>query len=130
MNSAYGLISLVNTYGLDIKSLINGFIKYNNGSGDEVVIKSIGLQNQTLNAFDCYLIGKLTFENNETSKAMIWLTEAITKIDDKTTDETIAEIFKYLSSCEQEIGNSSEAQRYLRISMAIKPDIESVKQQS
>ncbi|CAG2115470.1 unnamed protein product, partial [Medioppia subpectinata] len=127
--SAYGLISLVNTYGLDIKSLINGFIKYDNGSGDEVVIKSIGLQNQSLNAFDCYLMGKLTFENMEYSNAMIWLTQAITKIDNKTTDETIAETFKYLSSCEQEIGISSEAQRYLRISMAIKPDIESVKQQ-
>src|ERR1700722_87632 len=77
-----------------------------------------------LNAFDCYLIGKETFDNKEYLNAKQWLTEAIHRLDDMTSDEIIADIFNYLSFCELKIGKPSEAQKYKRLSVAIKPDIE------
>ncbi|CAG2176441.1 unnamed protein product [Oppiella nova] len=122
-DAAYGVISLVNTYDLDIKSLVNGFIRYKTSSGAEVT----SYENQSkvaLNAFDCYLIGKQTYDNNEYLNAKQWLTEAVERLDDMTSDETIADILKYLSFCELKIGKPSEAQKYKRLSAAIKPDIE------
>ncbi|CAG2177219.1 unnamed protein product, partial [Oppiella nova] len=77
-----------------------------------------------LNAFDCYLIGKQTFDNKEYLNAKQWLTEAIDRLDDMTSDEIIADIFNYLSFCELKIGKPSESQKYKRLSAAIKPDIE------
>ncbi|CAG2178161.1 unnamed protein product [Oppiella nova] len=63
---AFGVISLVNTYDLDIKSLANGFIRSKTSSGAKVT--SNGNQSKVaLNAFDCYLIGKQTFDNKEYS---------------------------------------------------------------
>ncbi|CAG2171222.1 unnamed protein product [Oppiella nova] len=124
-DAAFGVISLVNTYDLDIKSLANGFIRSKSSSGAEVT----SYENQfkfalSLNAFDCYLIGKQTFDNKEYSNAKQWLTEAVDRLDDMTSDEIIADIFNYLSFCELKIGKPSEAQKYKRLSAAIKPDIE------
>ncbi|CAG2174892.1 unnamed protein product, partial [Oppiella nova] len=122
-DTAFGVISLVNTYDLDIKSLANGFIRSKTSSGVEVTSH----ENQSkvaLNAFDCYLIGKQTFHNKKYLNAKQWLTEAVDRLDDMTSDEIIAEIFNYLSFCEQKIGKPSEAQKYKRLSAAIKPDIE------
>ncbi|CAG2172311.1 unnamed protein product, partial [Oppiella nova] len=122
-DAAFGVISLVNTYELDIKSLANGFIRSKTSSSAEVTSH----ENQSkyaLNAFDCYLIGKQTFDNKEYSNAKQWLTEAVDRLDDMTSDEIIADIFNYLSFCELKVGKPSEAQKYKRWSAAIKPDIE------
>jgi len=122
-DAAFGVISLVNTYDLDIKSLANGLIRSKTRSGAEVT--SNGNQYKfALNAFDCYLIGKQTFDNKEYVNAKQWLTEAVDRLDDMTRDEIIADIFNYLSFCELKIGKPSEAQKYKRLSAAIKPDIE------
>ncbi|CAG2177805.1 unnamed protein product [Oppiella nova] len=75
-DAAFGVISLVNTYDLDIKSLANGFIRSKTSSGAKVT----SIENQSniaLNAFDCYLIGKQTFDNKEYMNAKKWLTEAV-----------------------------------------------------
>ncbi|CAG2171722.1 unnamed protein product [Oppiella nova] len=118
-DAAYGVISLINTYDLDIKSLANGFIRSKTSSGAEVT--SNGNQSKyALNAFDCYLIGKQTFDNKEYSDAKQWLTEAIDRLDDMTSDEIIADIFNYLSFCELKSGKISGAQKYKRLSAAIK----------
>ncbi|CAG2165689.1 unnamed protein product [Oppiella nova] len=119
-DAAFGVISLVSTYDLDIKSLANGFIRSKTSSGAEVISN----ENQALNAFDCYLIGKQTVDNKEYLNAKQWLTEAVDRLDDVTSDEIIADIFNYLSFCELKIGKPSEAQKYGRLSPAIKPDIE------
>ncbi|CAG2179944.1 unnamed protein product, partial [Oppiella nova] len=122
-DTAFGVISLVSTYDLDIKSLANGFIRSKTSSGAEVTSH----QNQykyALNAFDCYLIGKQTFDNKEYLNAKQWLIEAVDRLDDVTSDEIIADIFNYLSFCELKIGKPSEAQKYKRLSVAIKPDNE------
>ena len=63
-DAAIGVINLVSTYDLDIKSLANGFIRSKSSSGAEVTSH----ENQSkvaLNAFDCYLIGKQTLDNKE-----------------------------------------------------------------
>ena len=122
-DAAFGVISLVNTYDLDIESLVNRFIRSKTSSGAKV----ISYENQSkvaLNAFDCYLIGKQTFDNKEYLNAKQWLTEAVDRLDDMTSDETIADIFNYLSFCELKFGKPSEAQKYKRLSAAIKTDIE------
>ncbi|CAG2182029.1 unnamed protein product, partial [Oppiella nova] len=122
-DAAFGVISLVNTYDLDIKSLANGFIRSKTSSGAEVT-SNRNQSKYALNAFDCYLIGKQTFDNKEYLNAKKWLTEAIDRLDDMTSDEIIADIFNYLSFCELKSGKPSEAQKYKRLSAAIKPDIE------
>ncbi|CAG2174023.1 unnamed protein product [Oppiella nova] len=122
-DTAFGVISLVNTYDLDIKSLANGFIRSKTTSGAEVT----SYENQSkyaLNAFDCYLIGKQTIDNKEYLNAKQWLTEAVERLDEMTSDEIIADIFNYLSFCELKIGKPNEAHKYRRLSAAIKPDIE------
>ncbi|CAG2178498.1 unnamed protein product, partial [Oppiella nova] len=122
-DAAFGVISLVNTYELDIKSIANGFIRSKTSSGAEVSSH----ENQSkvaLNAFDCYLIGKQTFDNKEYSNAKQWLTEAVDRLDDMTSDEIISDIFNYLLFCELKVRKPSEAQKYKRWSAAIKPDIE------
>ncbi|CAG2171637.1 unnamed protein product [Oppiella nova] len=122
-DAAIGVINLVNTYDLDIKSLANGFIRSKSSSGAEVTSH----ENQSklaLNTFDCYLIGKQSFDNKEYLNAKQWLKEAVHRLDDMTSDEIIADIFNYLSFFEQKIGKPSEAQKYKRLSVAIKPDIE------
>jgi len=63
-------------------------------------------------------------ENKEYSNAKQWLTEAVDRVDEMTSDEIIVDIFNYLSFCELKIGKPSEAQKYKRLSAAIKPDIE------
>ena len=121
-DAAFGVISLVNTYDLDIKSLANGFIRSKTSSGAEVTSH----ENQSkvaLNAFDCYLIGKQTFDNKEYSNAKQWLTEAVDSLDDMTSDEIIADIYKLLSSCEENIRNSNETQTHKTITDAMKLDI-------
>ncbi|CAG2168774.1 unnamed protein product [Oppiella nova] len=122
-DAAFGVISLVNTYDLDIKSLENGFIRSKTSSAAEVTSYE-NKSNIALNAFDCYLIGKQTFDNKEYLNAKQWLTEAVERLNDMTSDETIADIFNYLSFCELKTGKPSEAQKYKRLSTAIKPDIE------
>ncbi|CAG2179015.1 unnamed protein product, partial [Oppiella nova] len=104
--------------------LIAGHVIQSKTSSGAEVTSNESQSKYALNAFDCYLIGKQTFDNREYSNAKQWLTEAVDRLDDMTSDEIIANIFNYLSFCEQKIGKPSEAQKYKRLTTAIKSDIE------
>ena len=62
-------------YDLDIRLLANGIIKYTSNSGEEKTIDS----NKTLDAFDCYNIGRNSYTNSEFSSSKLWLKEALNR---------------------------------------------------
>ena len=121
-----GVINLVNVYKLDVKSLANGVLRYNDSitGAEKVFVRRE--TNITLGAYDCFLIGKQTYNNNDYPNARLWFEEAIGKVDeDEAPDETRADIFNYLAYTEARSGRLKQALTYIKFAFALFPESES-----
>ncbi|CAG2104678.1 unnamed protein product, partial [Medioppia subpectinata] len=124
IDAAKGMSTLVDTYQLDVTLLADGVVQYSQDFGDQTIAnttKTLSI-NQTLNAMDCYLIGKQSFLDKHYIHAIQWLNVTITRADSDTLPIKIkTNIYKYISLAYHKLGEYNFAVFFMQHSINLNP---------